>query len=179
MHGPGGVDPPPRGGHHARHAEVGHHAVAQRPHGIDARRRLPEHRLGRGADRDNLAAVAAFLVYVARTAWPYLATGVAALTLVVPQALLEWTDNALGPAGVLLVTGVTLILAGLAVKSELGDDLEGEVPDTVYEPAVLAAQPVERLAPAAGARDAAPQAALDAEQEAIVMRRLQELGSVE
>ncbi len=60
-----------------------------------------------------LVAAAAFGVYVARPAWPYLAAGVIAITLVVPEALLDWTDNALGPAGVLLVTGVTLILASL------------------------------------------------------------------
>ena len=69
-------------------------------------------------------AAAAFLAYVARTAWPYLATGVAALTLVVPQALLEWTDNALGPAGALLATGVTLLgasLLGLRIRKEVSE----------------------------------------------------------
>ena len=60
-----------------------------------------------------LVAAAAFGVYVVRRAWPYLATGVVALTLVVPQALTDWTDDSLGPAGVLLVAGVTLLGASL------------------------------------------------------------------
>lgn len=60
-----------------------------------------------------LVAAAAFGVYVVRRAWPYLATGVVALTLVVPEALTDWTDDSLGPAGVLLVAGVTLLGASL------------------------------------------------------------------
>ncbi|MDX6300530.1 MAG: hypothetical protein QOF53_1744 [Nocardioidaceae bacterium] len=60
-----------------------------------------------------LVAVAAFAVYVVRPAWPYLAAGVVAVTLVVPEALLDWADNALGPAGVMLATGITLLAASL------------------------------------------------------------------
>ena len=60
-----------------------------------------------------LVAAAAFGTYVVRRAWPYLATGVVALTLVVPEALTDWTDDSLGPAGVLLVAGVTLLGASL------------------------------------------------------------------
>jgi hypothetical protein len=64
---------------------------------------------------------------------------------------------------------------------EVGEDLEGAVPDSIFEAGVLEQQPVARRAPAAAAavRDSAPVAALDPEQEAIVMRRLQELGYVE
>jgi hypothetical protein len=67
-------------------------------------------------------AVGAFGMYVARPAWPYLAAGVVALTLVVPEALLDWFDDALGPAGALLVAGVTLLaasLAGLRLRKEV------------------------------------------------------------
>jgi hypothetical protein len=60
-----------------------------------------------------LVAAAAFAVYVARPAWPYLAAGVIAVTLVVPEALIDWTDNALGPAGGLLAVGVTLLVTSL------------------------------------------------------------------
>jgi hypothetical protein len=60
-----------------------------------------------------LVATAAFAVYVVRPAWPYLAAGVVAVTLVVPEALLDWADNALGPAGVMLATGMTLLAASL------------------------------------------------------------------
>jgi hypothetical protein len=66
-----------------------------------------------------LVAVAAFGVYVARPAWPYLAAGVIAVTLVVPEALLDWTDNAMGPAGAMLVTGMALLggsLLGLRLR---------------------------------------------------------------
>lgn len=60
-----------------------------------------------------VVAIAAFAVYVVRPAWPYLAAGVVAVTLVVPEALLDWADNALGPAGVMLATGITLLAASL------------------------------------------------------------------
>lgn len=67
-------------------------------------------------------AVAAFAAYVARRAWPYLAAGVVALTLAVPEALIDWTDNTLGPAGILLVAGLTLLgasLVGLRLRKEV------------------------------------------------------------
>jgi hypothetical protein len=56
----------------------------------------------------------AFWLYVVRRAWPYLATGVVAVTIAVPEALSDWFEGALGAAGVLLATGVTLLLAALA-----------------------------------------------------------------
>jgi hypothetical protein len=72
-----------------------------------------------------VVAAAAFGGYVLRPSWPYLATGVVAVTLAVPQALLDWTDDGLGPAGVLLATGVTLIgasLLGLRLRQEVTPD---------------------------------------------------------
>ncbi len=71
-----------------------------------------------------LVAAAAFGAYVLRPSWPFLAAGVAAVTLVVPEALLDWTDNALGPAGVLLAAGSTLIVAsllGLRLRHEVAE----------------------------------------------------------
>jgi hypothetical protein len=61
-----------------------------------------------------LVAAAAFATYVVRRAWPYLATGVVALTLAVPEALDDWFGGSLGAAGILLATGVTLLVAALA-----------------------------------------------------------------
>jgi hypothetical protein len=55
----------------------------------------------------------AFGVYTVTRSWPHLATGVVALTLAVPEALSDWTDGSLGAAGVLLATGVTLLVASL------------------------------------------------------------------
>ena len=78
-----------------------------------------------------LVVVVAFAVYVARFAWPYLAAGVIAVTLVVPEALLDWTDNSLGPAGALLVAGVTLLAAsllGFRLRKEAAEDAEGAEP---------------------------------------------------
>lgn len=60
-----------------------------------------------------VVAASAFTAYVVRRAWPYLAAGVVALTLAVPEALTDWTDDTLGPAGVLLAAGVTLLGASL------------------------------------------------------------------
>jgi len=51
--------------------------------------------------------------YVRTRALPYLVTAVAAITLVVPEALLDWTEGSLGPVGALLATGLTLLVASL------------------------------------------------------------------
>jgi len=61
-----------------------------------------------------LVAVAAFTGFVVRPSWPFLATGVAAATLAVPEALTDWAEGSLGSAGVLLATGLTLLVAALA-----------------------------------------------------------------
>jgi hypothetical protein len=73
-----------------------------------------------------LVAVAAFTGFIGRPAWPYLAAGVIAVTLVVPEALIDWTDNALGPAGGLLVVGLTLLvtsLLGFRLRKEVAEEL--------------------------------------------------------
>lgn len=63
---------------------------------------------------------------------------------------------------------------------DVAEDYEGAVPDSIFDAGVLERQPVARaVAGTPIAQDLAPLAALDAEQEAIVMRRLQELGYVE
>jgi hypothetical protein len=72
-----------------------------------------------------LVAVIVLAVYVARPAWPYLAAGVFAVTLAVPEALIDWTNNALGPAGGLLVVGVTLLvtsLLGFRLRKEIAEE---------------------------------------------------------
>jgi hypothetical protein len=61
-----------------------------------------------------LVAAAAFTGYVVRQAWPYLATGVVAATLAVPEALTDWMPGSIGSAGALLLAGVTLLVAALA-----------------------------------------------------------------
>lgn len=69
-------------------------------------------------------AVAGFGGYVIRRAWPYLAAGVVALTLVVPEALNDWFGDSLGAAGILLAAGLTLLgaaLAGLRLRQEVHD----------------------------------------------------------
>lgn len=69
-----------------------------------------------------VVAAVGFWLYVARRAWPYLALGVAGVTLAVPEALLDWTEGSLGTAGVLLVAGVTLLgasLLGLRLRREV------------------------------------------------------------
>ena len=71
-----------------------------------------------------LVAAAGFSLYVARRAWPYLAVGVVGVTLAVPEALLDWTEGSLGTAGVLLVAGVTLLVAsllGLRLRKEVAE----------------------------------------------------------
>ena len=41
-------------------------------------------------------AVAGFTLYLRTTAWPYLVAGVIAVTVVVPEAIIDWTDGSLG-----------------------------------------------------------------------------------
>lgn len=70
----------------------------------------------------SVVGAAAFAMYVVRRAWPYLATGVVALTLAVPEALYDWAEGSLSAAGVLLATGVTLLgaaLFGLRLRREV------------------------------------------------------------
>jgi hypothetical protein len=65
---------------------------------------------------------AAFGLYVGTRAWPYLATGVVAVTLAVPEAVNDWAGGSLGAAGILLATGVTLLVAallGLRLRQEV------------------------------------------------------------
>lgn len=76
-----------------------------------------------------LVAVVTVVMYVRTRAVPYLGAAVAALTLAVPEALLDWTDGSLGPVGVLLVAGVTLLVAGLLglrLRKEVGEEQAAE-----------------------------------------------------
>ena len=61
-----------------------------------------------------LVAVIGIALYLGKVAWPYLAGAVVAVTLVVPEAVSDWTDDSLGAIGAVLVTGVTLLVASLA-----------------------------------------------------------------
>jgi hypothetical protein len=71
-----------------------------------------------------LVAAAGFALYLRTVSWPYLVVGVLGITVVVPEAVLDWTDGSLGVAGGVLVAGLTLLgasLAGLRVKQEVTD----------------------------------------------------------
>jgi hypothetical protein len=53
-------------------------------------------------------------LYLVRLDWPYLAAAVLAVTLVVPEAVSDWTEGSLGAVGGVLVAGVTLLAASYA-----------------------------------------------------------------
>ena len=79
-----------------------------------------------------VASVAAFAMYVRQVAWPYLVVGVVGITLVVPEAVIDWTDGSLGPAGAVLVAGVTLLgasLAGFRVRRGVTDERDAGAVD--------------------------------------------------
>ena len=59
-------------------------------------------------------AVLGIAVYLPRNAWPYLAGAVVAVTLVVPEAVADWTEGSLGATGGVLVAGITLLVASFA-----------------------------------------------------------------
>ena len=61
-----------------------------------------------------LVAVVGIAVYLRNVAWPYLAGAVIAVTLVVPEAITDWTDGSIGAIGAVLIAGVTL--AGRLVR---------------------------------------------------------------
>jgi len=70
-------------------------------------------------------AVAGFALYLRTTAWPYLVAGVLAVTVVVPEAIIDWTDGSLGAGGAVLVAGLTLLgasAAGFRVRQETHED---------------------------------------------------------
>ncbi len=71
-----------------------------------------------------LVALGGFALYLRTVSWPYLVVGVLGITVVVPEAVTDWTDGSLGVAGGVLVAGLTLLgasLAGLRVKQEVAD----------------------------------------------------------
>jgi hypothetical protein len=53
-------------------------------------------------------------LYLTRQDWPYLGAAVVAVTLVVPEAVSDWTNGSLGVVGGVLLAGVTLLAASLA-----------------------------------------------------------------
>lgn len=103
-----------------------------------------------GDDHNNLAyalmlavAVVAFVMYLRTVSWPYLVVGVLGVTLVVPEAIIDWTEGSLGPAGGVLVAGLTLLgasLAGLRVRKEATESMD----ETAVDAAETA---VEELTP--------------------------------
>jgi hypothetical protein len=68
-------------------------------------------------------AVAGFAGFVLTRSWPVLGAGVLAMTLVVPEALHDWTNGSVSSAGSLLIAGLTLLGAsaiGLRLRREVG-----------------------------------------------------------
>lgn len=59
-------------------------------------------------------ALAGFLGYLSTRSWSVLTAGVIATTLVVPEALHDWTDGSVSAAGSMLVAGLTLLAASAA-----------------------------------------------------------------
>jgi hypothetical protein len=71
-----------------------------------------------------LVAVAGIVIYLRSVAWPYLAVSVLAVTLLVPEAVVDWTAGSLGAVGGVLVAGITLLLAsyaGYRIRAEATD----------------------------------------------------------
>ncbi len=81
-----------------------------------------------------VVAVLGFVAYLRTTSWPYLAAGVVGVTLVVPEAVIDWTEGSLGAGGAVLVAGLTLLgasLAGFRMRQEVTeeDDATPATPD--------------------------------------------------
>jgi hypothetical protein len=68
-------------------------------------------------------AAAGFAGYLATRSWSVLGVGVLAMTLVVPEAVHDWTEGSVSSAGSLLLAGLTLLAAsaiGLRLRHEVG-----------------------------------------------------------
>lgn len=81
-------------------------------------------------------AVTGFAMYLRTAAWPYLVGGVLGVTIVVPEAIIDWTGGALGPAGGVLIAGLALLgasLAGFRMRKEVAE--EPETPEGPADPA--------------------------------------------
>jgi len=61
-----------------------------------------------------LVAAVGIALNLGKVAWPYLAGAVIAVTLVVPEAVSDWTEGSLGAVGGVLVTVMTLLVAAFA-----------------------------------------------------------------
>lgn len=55
--------------------------------------------------------VVCVLFYLRKVAWPYVAGAVIGVTLVVPEAITDWTEGSLGVVGGVLIAGVALLVA--------------------------------------------------------------------
>jgi hypothetical protein len=67
-------------------------------------------------------AVVGFVGYLSTRSWSVLAVAVLATTLVVPEALHDWTNGSVPAAGSLLIAGLTLLGAsaiGLRLRREV------------------------------------------------------------
>ena len=67
-------------------------------------------------------ALAGFIGYLSTRSWSVLTAGVLATTLVVPEALHDWTDGSVSAVGSLLLAGLTLLTAsaaGLRLRREV------------------------------------------------------------
>lgn len=72
-----------------------------------------------------LVAGASFALYLRTVSMPYLVIGVVGITLVVPEAIIDWTGDSIGTAGAVLVAGLSLLgaaLAGLRIRKEATED---------------------------------------------------------
>jgi len=58
-------------------------------------------------------ALACLAGYLVRRSWVLIAAGAVGVTLVVPEAVFDWTNGALGGAGILLVAGLSLLTASM------------------------------------------------------------------
>lgn len=56
-----------------------------------------------------LVAAGGFVGYLRTLRWPYVAAAVVAVTLVVPEAVTDWTEGSVGPAGAVLLAGLALL----------------------------------------------------------------------
>lgn len=97
-----------------------------------------------------LASLAAgcLLGYVRSRHVALLAVGVVSLATVVPQAVYDYTDGAVGAAGALLITGLSIVgasAAGLRLRKEVGDAPPAESDGETGEAALPTARTHESL----------------------------------
>ncbi|HEY5085328.1 MAG TPA: hypothetical protein VII48_12430, partial [Rhizomicrobium sp.] len=124
-------------------------------------------------------------------------TGAATVSILPADCELSWRDETAGqhhPLGIFIAAGpgirpgqtlqeLSILDIAPLVLHSLGlpvpDEMQGRVPEEIYEPAAMARQAVRKVASVAAPSQETAPAALSSEDEQVILERLRDLGYIE